>query len=413
MVGSRSTISPDFNWKTLIVTTARDSFARDRFTWLAYFMLAYFAYMQSMLGPLVPFLRAELNLNYTIAGLHLSAFAVGMIVSGLLADRLAERWGRQVVYWGGALGMAAGATVLVLARHPLLTVGGVLIMGTMGSLVLILVQAMLADRHGVRRATAFTEANVAAAVSSMLAPLVLGIMAETGFGWRWVPTLGSVTVVIVALRFGRDPVPAGRRVERDSSSGAGRVSALPSLFWMYWLVILAIVAGEWCLIFWGADFLVTVVGLQRNLAATLLTVFWSAYVVGRFGGSRLTASVSAHRLLLLAFAVSMIGFYLFWLAGHAWLNVAGLFLVGLGFSNLFPLGISVAVEAAGERSSAASARISLGAGLAILTVPLLLGGFADRVGIFNAYALVALLLLVAVGLTVLANRLGRRYARGD
>ena len=60
--------------------TTHPPFLRDRFTWLAYLMLAYFAYLQAVLGPLVPFLRDELHLSYTVSGLHLSAFSIGMVL---------------------------------------------------------------------------------------------------------------------------------------------------------------------------------------------------------------------------------------------------------------------------------------------------------------------------------------------
>ena len=43
------------------------SFTRDRFTWLAYLALAYFAYVQATLGPLMPFLRDELGMSYTVS----------------------------------------------------------------------------------------------------------------------------------------------------------------------------------------------------------------------------------------------------------------------------------------------------------------------------------------------------------
>ncbi|MEJ7653375.1 MAG: hypothetical protein WKH64_08525 [Chloroflexia bacterium] len=69
-------------------------FRRDRSTWLAYIMLGYFAYTQAALGPIMPFLRAELKIGYTVGALHLSAFAVGMIAVGLFGDRIAERRGR-------------------------------------------------------------------------------------------------------------------------------------------------------------------------------------------------------------------------------------------------------------------------------------------------------------------------------
>ena len=49
------------------------TFVRDRFTWLAYLMLGYYAYLQAANGPLMPFLRADLGINYTTGGLHFSA----------------------------------------------------------------------------------------------------------------------------------------------------------------------------------------------------------------------------------------------------------------------------------------------------------------------------------------------------
>ena len=75
-------------------------FVRDRFTWLAYLLLASFTLLQAILGPLMPFLRAELHLSYTLGGLHLSAFAAGMVLAGLTGDRLLSAVRRGLVFWG-------------------------------------------------------------------------------------------------------------------------------------------------------------------------------------------------------------------------------------------------------------------------------------------------------------------------
>jgi hypothetical protein len=99
---------------------------------------------------------------------------------------------------------------------------------------------------------------------------------------------------------------------------------------------------------------------------------------------------------------------LFWLARLPALNVAGLFVAGLGVANLYPLALSAATGAAAGQANTASARISLAAGLAILTAPLLLGGVADRAGIQNAYGLVIGLLAAAVAMVVWANRIAAR-----
>jgi MFS family permease len=77
-------------------------FRRDELTWFAFGMLGFYSYLLSGLGPLMPSLREELGLSYTIASLHFSAFAGGMILAGLVGDRVVRHYRRTKVFWGGA-----------------------------------------------------------------------------------------------------------------------------------------------------------------------------------------------------------------------------------------------------------------------------------------------------------------------
>ena len=52
------------------------TFHRDRFTWLVYLSLAYYAYFLNVLGPITPFLKDELQLSYTVSSFHFTAFAM-------------------------------------------------------------------------------------------------------------------------------------------------------------------------------------------------------------------------------------------------------------------------------------------------------------------------------------------------
>ncbi|MEW6579319.1 MAG: MFS transporter [Chloroflexota bacterium] len=386
-------------------------FARDRFTWLAYLMLAYFAYQQATLGPLMPFLRDELHLSYTVGGLHLSAFALGMVLAGMGGDALVRRWGRRRVFWGGGAGMAAGALLFVAGHHPALTIASALLMGVPGTLLMIMVQAALSDRHGARRAVALTESNIGASLASGLAPLLVGSLQRAGIGWRGALIVGVLGWGTLALR-GRRAVTIPPHTPHPARSPAtGRAARLPAVFWAYWLVIFLGVSVEWCVIFWGADFLETSVGLRRVDASTLMSVFFAAMLLGRILGSRLSRGAPIGPLLLAAVLVAAAGFFPFWLATAAPLNIAGLFVAGLGIANLFPLTLSAASDiVAREQADAASSRITLAAGLAILITPQALGTLADQIAIKNAYAVAAVFLVVAVGAILAANRRARRSA---
>jgi fucose permease len=376
-------------------------FVRDRFTWLAYLMLAYFAYLQAALGPLMPFLRAELNLNYTLAGLHFSAFALGMVLAGVTGDRFARRWGRWPVFWGGGAGMAAGALCLVLGRQVAITVAGAFIMGWLGAFLLVMIQAGLADRHAEARAVALTESNVGASISAGLAPVFVGLFQRLGFGWRGALVLAVLVLALIGARFLRLTIPGARQ---GSTHSGPSIRGLPLSFWAYWVVLVLCVSVEWCLVFWGADFLENTLGMSKVNAATTMSIFFLAMVLGRLAGSRLSRGMSSATLLLFALSISLAGFPVFWLARLAPLNIAGLFVAGFGVANLFPLTLSVAVGLDPQQSDMASARISLGAGLAILIAPLALGWTADQVDIQNAYGIVALLLVLAIAVAVLARR---------
>jgi len=385
---------------------AQQPFLRNRLTWLAYFMLAYIAINQSILGPLMPFLRSELALNYTLGGLLPAALAIGLIISGLVSGWLARRFNRRVVFWGGSVGLVLSVVMLSLSHRFELVFIAALGMGIGSSLTQIMIQALLSDQHGELRTVAFTEANVAASSSATLTPVVIGSMARLGLDWRMIPILPLLLLVFLAAVFYRDAIPNSDPPQTEYGSGKTR---LPLSFWLYWMVLLFVVAIEMVIAVWATDFLTNVVGLERTNAALAFGAFPSAMLIGRFFGSRLTQHWSSQILLLIALGVTLIGFPIFWLARLSPLNILGLFITGLGIANLYPLTLSIAVGMAAEQSNLASARASLAVGIALLSAPLFLGWLSDQFGIQSAYGIVIVLVVIALAI-VINNRLLLKHA---
>jgi MFS family permease len=126
-------------------------------------------------------------------------------------------------------------------------------------------------------------------------------------------------------------------------------------------------------------------------------------------GSRLTRVLPSVALLLAALGVTLVGFPIFWLARFAPVNIAGLFIAGLGVANFYPLTMSIAVGLAPGPSDTASARVSLGVGVAVLVAPLLLGWAADQYSLQIAYSLVPVFLALAAAVVVLNRRAPARH----
>lgn len=380
-------------------------FRRDQFTWLAYLMLAYYAFLQASLGPLRSFLAAELRIDYTISGLYSAAFALGMTLAGLTADRLAGRFGRRILFWGGSAGMVLGMLLLTVGRTPPITIAATLLMAYIGSMSLIMIQATLSDHHGANRAIPLTESNTLAVVGATLSAVVVSLGEQQGITWRLVAYVGVVVWVLLAAFNWRVPIPERRT---DASTSQTRSNApLPRAFWGFWLVVFFATAVEASMVFWSTGFLEQALKFTPEDAALTVSLFGLGMIVGRAAGSILTRRYPTITLLLIAGGIVLVGFPLLWLVRSTPVNIFGLFLCGLGLANLFPLTLAAASTVGVNNPNAASARTSMGSGIAAAITPFALGVLADSVGIETAFGVLLPLTLMVVVVTLYARHLAR------
>ncbi len=364
---------------------------RDRVTWLAYLMLAFYGYFLNVFGPITPYLKSELNLSYTVSSLHFSAFALGMIGAGLIGHSLIQRTGRWTALWISAFGISLGAMLLIAGRSPVVTIGASFLMGLVGSLVLTIVPSVLADQHGELRSVAFSEANVVASIFCAIAPVLVGWFAATVFGWRLALVVAAIAAVAMRVIYRGLKLPP----THASEAAGGDRARLPALYWVYWAALVAAVSVEFCMIFWSADYLETTLGMPKAGAAQAVSLFLGGMVLGRLAGGLFGVRVGVNRFVTLSLLVAAAGFVIYWTAPTALVGMLGLFVTGLGVASLYPLTLALAIGSAGPGTVQASAFASLASGVAIFSLPLVLGRLADAVGIHGAYIIVLLLLVLA------------------
>ena len=375
----------------------RMEFRRDRLTWIAYALLAWFAYLQAAPGLVIGHLRDELDLSYSTGGLHVAAFAAGSLVAGVISAGLERALGRRALFWSAAALMAAGAIGLTAGRTAVVTIGSLLVMGVGGGLLLVTIQALLADHHGERRAVALTEANAAASIAYVGLIGVLSLTAALGAGWR-VAVLASLAVPVVAWG-------SNRRLAIDAPPPS-RVAhgRLPAVFWIAAAMLFCTTAAEWCVNAWGATFVEDAADVSTDTAVALMAGYFGGVLAGRVLGSRLTRRHDPARLLAVALAVSAAGFAILWPATAPAQALVGLSLLGIGLGNLFPMGLSVTVALASDRAALASGRAVATTSFAVLLAPLTVGALADATSLTAALVVVPILLvLAAVGLTLVGR----------
>jgi MFS family permease len=367
-------------------------FRRDRLTWVAYVVGAWFAYLQAAPGLVVVHLRDELDLSYAAGGLHVAAFAAGSTVAGLVSARLEGWLGRRKLLWSAAALLGAGVVGLTVGSIVEVTVGSVLVMGIGGGLVLGTVQAALADHHGEFRTVALAEENVAASISYLTLAGVLSLAAALRLGWR-VALLASLVVPIVAWW-------CSRRVSIEAPPPSHAVAGrLPVVFWIAAAMLFCTTAAEWCVTAWGATFVQDAAGVSSATAVAVMAGYFGGVLVGRTLGSRLARQYGPARLLAIALGVTAAGFAVLWPSTAP---------LGIGLGNLFPMGVSLAVALAPRQSALASGRVVAMSSFAVVLAPLTVGTLADVTSLKMALGVVpVMVVLAAAGLTLVARTQAR------
>jgi MFS family permease len=372
-------------------------FRRDRLTWLAYLVLAWFAYLQAAPGLVIVHLRDELDLSYSTGGLHVAAFAAGSTVAGAVSGQLERALGRRALFWSAAAVMGAGVVGLTAGPVVAVTVGSVLVMGVGGGLLLVTVQAALADHHREHRAVALAEANVAASIAYVALIGVLSLAAALQAGWR-AALLASLVVPGLAWW-------ANRRLAIDAPppprAAQGR---LPGVFWIAAAMLFCMTAAEWCITAWGATFVEDAADVSTDTAVALMAGYFGGVVAGRLLGSRLARRHDPARLLALALAVTAAGFATLWPSTGPAQALAGLALLGIGLGNLFPMGMAVTVALAPDRAMLASGRAVVTTSFAVLLAPLTVGTLADATSLKAALGVVPVILALAAAALVVVRR---------
>lgn len=379
--------------------TSENPFVRSRITWLSYILMAYFGFGISLLGPLMPFIAEKMGLSFTEIGYHFMLLGAGGLLVSLIGDKVVERIGNNRMGWSGAITVALGLFGIIFGTSLEITLFFALLFSIGGSFVIMIVTVTIATTNPEHSTKAFAESNIVGGAAMIAGPLLVGSISASVLGWQAVAFFPLMFIIVIAFFFRNTSLsvsaPSHNETLTDSTNST-KNNHLPRLFWIFGALFFISIAIEFLISSWGANFLTNVVGYDPSIAASLISLFALAIVVGRLVGRRLLDFMSESRLLMLSLIWVLLTFPIYWLSTVPLLSVAGLFIIGLGVGNMSPLIIAAAMATAGSATNRASSRLVLFPSLGNLIMLQLMGILADEFGIQRAYGLVILLVLVAI-----------------
>lgn len=270
----------------------------------------------------MPTLSGQFGLSATGASLLLSLNSAGAFAGVLLAGTLSRRWAppRRATL---ALGvMAAGCLGLVLAPTFGVALVAAGLLGLGFGVLDLTTNVWLSTGYGERSASMLNLLSASFGVGAVLAPLAVGL---AGGDFR-LPLIGCAALaalllpLVLSLR--RTAVPEG---PAQPATATGRARVLLLGFVLLFLTYVGVEGGIGA---WEVTHLQDALGLSTAGAASVASLFWVSFTVGRLVSAVLALRLPPARLVTLTLALAAVSLALAAVpaaAGVAY-TLAGLFL---------------------------------------------------------------------------------------
>jgi MFS transporter, FSR family, fosmidomycin resistance protein len=256
-------------------------------------------YVQLLLGPLLPFVRADFNVSYTEIGIALAAFNVVSAAlqtpTGFLVDRLGARTLLAAgLVLGGIAYMAAGLT------HSFWVLVGMFAIAGLANTVYHPADYAMLSQHipGSRIGQAFSVHTFAGLLGAAVAPPVLLALHQV-IGWRGAFVVSGLVGFVVAAYVMQ--MPDTKHVDTDNAPADGKgadwrlLTSAPVLLNLVFFALLAVTTA--------GIYIYTVVGLQALYGTPLpagnaaLTGYLLLSALGVLAGGWLVGRTHRHALV--------------------------------------------------------------------------------------------------------------------
>jgi fucose permease len=340
----------------------------------------------ALLGAILPVIATRLHISVGRAGTAFSALGAGMLVGGLIAGPIIDRWGARIPMIAGpavtaaAVWGLAGATTFksLLACVALLGLGG----GVINNVSNAVVASLYHDPK--RKASALNLLGTMFGVGALTLPFAIGTLLETaGFG----PILRTTAAASAAIAV-LGGLPRYTKAAQAEFSGATALRLLREPYLLALGASLFLQSGnEFVLSGFITTYLTTIFGVSVRTASLMLAVYWTCVLISRLLVSRASLRFTGPTIVTTGATGSAVGVALLALAPGLPSALAGIVLLGFCISAIFPTTLGIA----GARFPATLGTafgilfgVSLAGGM---IVPPMFGAISGRAGLRLALAM--------------------------
>lgn len=342
---------------------------------------------------LVPFARFNTGVNEGLLGTLLLCLGFGAMLAMPVTGTLTSRYGCRAVISGAVAVVVVSMPFLSFVSSPFLLGISLFIFGVGIGLTdcAMNVQAILVEKNAGKPLMSgfhgmYSVGGIAGAgIMTGLLSLGLSILSAT--------VIISVILCLLLLS-------CFRQLLTYANPAEGPAFAVPrGTVLILGLICFIVFMAEGTVLDWSAVYLVDIRNVPESLGGLGFAAFATAMTAGRLGGDYLVRRLGALTIVL-AGAVAAVGGFLIIIYGtHLVSLLAGYLLIGIGCANIVPVMFSqIGKQTSMSQMVAVPAVTTLGY-IGVLSGPAVIGYIAHHSRLAYGFIFVAVLLLIAFGLT--------------
>lgn len=354
----------------------------------------------SLFGTAWPAIYADLGLPFSCGSFVTTLVFFGTMISAMLSAKLINRFGTGRVAAVSTFMTAVAMIGYSFAPNYVFILLCAIPLGLGAGCIDTSLNNYIAVHYSARHMNFL---HCFYGIGITISPIILSKTMETTSGWRNGYRIAFVIQLVIAILL-FFALPLWKKQGENQENQEERVLVLslkeivrtPGIK-LIWLLFVATCAIECTCGSWGGTYLVEAHGMNPEAAARIILFYYMGVAIGRFIAGICSEWLSVYKIICIGMAVVMIGCLLLFVSNGTVLIILGLLLIGIGNGPMFPNFNYITPLLYGEEKSPALIGSEYtSASIATMTVPIVVGQVAAKIGfdIFPYVIAISLVVLV-------------------
>lgn len=363
--------------------------------------------MVLMVGTILPYLIKEANINFSVAGGFLSAFAIGNLIASFINPPMIVRLGRRTNIIVMTLLIPVSLMVIMSVPAVPIIYGAFAVLGIGRGSVSIFNNTVVNEIFP-GKSSMLNLLHMTFAVGAFIAPFLSSFYNMIGLSWRYtgftIVGLFVVTLILLFLipgEYGKVDMAKKKEVVDLPKSKVVYYKNLD--FYVIGFILFFYLGLENCVNGWFVTYFKDADIMSDTLATNLVSYTWIAVMVGRLFTAYLSAKVAKKTLILINSVFTAIFFFL--LIATSNIVVISIAIVGLGFffAGIYPTCVANAGSIIKGSASGMSMLLAIAA-LGGIVAPQIVGIVADMIGLSGAIGVLTISTVCMVAFSIINYR---------